>query len=462
METAAAPSGGSLSWARITGIQFGLMSTRDIIKMSVTENSEASRAFKPRDVMVDAKLGLPTVSEQCLTCQGVTIDNASKICLNCGQPRKKDKTKGKQKAATRIQPMLLFRGTDDDDGEDSSTKSFSKNTKKRKRASLEDEIEKCPKENSGQIGRNGKAAGAMFKTPNKCKYCSASARDRGYPEPEIDVHVSPRGRGKDEVLSTVKAIKMSVTEDDLENIAFDFWNFVEGSSSWMAENSSRRSSRYLLPSEALKILQKIPEKRFADLDMKADIARPEAFVLECIPIPPNCLRLQEDGFGCSGTNIGFKLGVDRTTKALERLLRKISLIKAARFSRPTFQAALMECSILQAYFQLYLREKGAPKAAAGKEKTRVDRSGRIQNSKGLSRWSLDWLKMNVIGKRSCYSARNVVAGDPFLSVKEIGVPLDVAKHVTCSERVTEINKGTLQKYVEIGQATWVVQQLAAL
>ncbi|KAL2622127.1 hypothetical protein R1flu_002332 [Riccia fluitans] len=64
---------------------------------------------------------------------------------------------------------------------------------------------------------------------------------------------------------------------------------------------------------------------------------------------------------------------------------------------------------------------------------------------------MDWLKKNVIGKRSCYSARNVVAGDPYLGVEEIGVPLDVAKHVTCSERVTEFNKSTLQKYVEIGQ-----------
>ncbi|KAL2622126.1 hypothetical protein R1flu_002331 [Riccia fluitans] len=471
MEATEAPSGGSPSRAKITGIQFGLMTTDDIVKMSVTENQEASRAMKPRDVMVDGKLGLPIPSGQCKTCNGVTVDQCQ------GEDPKLLHHEAKRKLSKKMQPMLTLRSPDYDDPEDSST---SNGINKRKRASSdasEVDVEDCPKvpkdlpkendwsenvvilssddsdqelagkgkqqfettkdpgpssskasvfaqtgktpgvsipngaanisasprrstrkrklsgnsyeatlklaskydaakdveiiskstyENSGKTGKNSNMSAATFPTPDKCKYCSSTAQNRGYPKPEINVHVSPRGRDKEDLLSSVKAIKMSVTPDGLEYLASDFWDFVEGSSK--AENSNRRASRYLLPSEALKILRKIPEKRFADLGVKADVARPEAFVLECIPIPPNCLRLQEDGFGSSGTNIGFKLGVDRTTKALERLLRKINSIRTARFSKPVFQAALMECSVLQAYFQLYLREKGAPKAAAGPEK----------------------------------------------------------------------------------------------
>ncbi|KAL3691937.1 hypothetical protein R1sor_005588 [Riccia sorocarpa] len=559
MEAAEAPAGGSPPWAGITGIQFGTMTRGHIVKMSVTEDSQASKPMKPRDVLVDAKLGLPTASRQCLTCNGATTDECQghfshinlplpifhpnhvealvrvlrKICLNCGQPRRKSLTK--LKSAKKIQPMLLLRGPDYDDPEDSSATRFNNQTKKPERASSDiaeegftnspritskekgsskdviivssesDEDlpskrkrqfeitgDPVPSSSKASVSKKVRRSSRLISMPSgigdvpaspsgstrkrkltgelneptkattradvakftasegyKMNDFPASAMNRGYPVPGINVYVPARGRGKEEVLSTVKAIRMSVTPDELEILAHDFWDFVEGSS--RVENSSRRASRYLLPSEALKILKRIPEKSFADLGLKADIARPEAFLLECIPIPPNCLRLEENGFGSRGTNIGFKLGGDRTTNTLERLLRKINSIRTARYSLPTFQAALMESSILQEHFQLYLREKGAPKSAPGQEKKRFDRSGRFQNSAGPSRWTLDWLKKNIIGKRSGYSARNVVTGDPYLSVDEIGVPLDVAKHVTCSERVTEFNKSTLQKYVEIGQ-----------
>ncbi|BBN13029.1 protein MpNRPE1b [Marchantia polymorpha subsp. ruderalis] len=592
------PEGGTPQLAKICGIQFGLMTTANTLNMSVLVTREGS--IRSKDPM-NAYFGLPTPSGKCLTCNGVTVDECQghfghillslpifhpnyvealvtllrRICLNCGQLRKKSKlssyhesslallagadhqaqsnlgthsnyqshepkgtecntsnpvhadigmssesnSRNKRKLEEAldediddwpdglkpcISPEEVIVLSSDDSDEDFSGKakelqgmetncktgqvtkcaspgiptSSRKMLRKRKTVSYTEELNckspesefAVPSKGSGSkaykrrrtsmesrqteksrvilSGDTVEPASKSVKFATKvCKYCSASSRRLGYPKPDINVHVNLKGASNEDPFNSVKFIKMSVKPKERENLAADYWDFVEGSSK--LEKPLKRGSRYLLPSEALNILKKIPQKSITALGMKANIACPEAMILECLPVPPNCTRLQEDAFGKGGTNLGFKIGVDRATQAFERLVRKINIIKTSRFGKPSFQAAVVECCVLQALFQQYLREKGAPKTAPGKEKKKVDTSGRLQHRP--TRWSLDWLKKNLIGKRSGFSARNVVTGDPYLSVEEIGVPMDIAKHVTYSERVTDFNRSRLQEYIDIGQ-----------
>lgn len=71
--------------------------------------------------------------------------------------------------------------------------------------------------------------------------------------------------------------------------------------------------------QALKILKKIPESALERLGMHAKVALPEALIIECVPVPPNCTRIQDDIFGSS--NIGFKQGVSCCDQLLELIMK---------------------------------------------------------------------------------------------------------------------------------------------
>ena len=54
-----------------------------------------------------------------------------------------------------------------------------------------------------------------------------------------------------------------------------------------------------------------------------------------------------------------------------------------------------------------------------------------------------------MGKRVNFSARSVLAPDPYIAVDEVGVPLDFAKHLTYPVPVTSWNVDFLRKLVSI-------------
>ena len=57
---------------------------------------------------------------------------------------------------------------------------------------------------------------------------------------------------------------------------------------------------------------------------------------------------------------------------------------------------------------------------------------------------------NLMGKRVDFSARSVITPDPNLSIRELGVPLKIAKNITKPVAVTENNRAFLTKLVQNG------------
>ena len=55
-----------------------------------------------------------------------------------------------------------------------------------------------------------------------------------------------------------------------------------------------------------------------------------------------------------------------------------------------------------------------------------------------------------MGKRVDYSARSVITPDPELSIRELGIPLKIAKNITKPVRVNDANKDYLLKLVQNG------------
>ena len=51
-----------------------------------------------------------------------------------------------------------------------------------------------------------------------------------------------------------------------------------------------------------------------------------------------------------------------------------------------------------------------------------------------------------MGKRVDFSARSVITPDPNLSIKELGIPLKIAKNITRPIQVNSLNKAFLEKF----------------
>jgi DNA-directed RNA polymerase II subunit RPB1 len=53
------------------------------------------------------------------------------------------------------------------------------------------------------------------------------------------------------------------------------------------------------------------------------------------------------------------------------------------------------------------------------------------------------VRQNLLGKRTDFTARTVITGDPGVSIREVGVPLSIATNLTFPERVTPHNVAQL-------------------
>ncbi len=80
-------------------------------------------------------------------------------------------------------------------------------------------------------------------------------------------------------------------------------------------------------------------------------------------------------------------------------------------------------------------------ASAGKSIKSIRR--RIEGKQGL-------VRQNLLGKRTDFTARTVITGDPGVSIRELGVPLSIANNLTFPERVTERNRAELTRLAAVG------------
>ena len=85
----------------------------------------------------------------------------------------------------------------------------------------------------------------------------------------------------------------------------------------------------------------------------------------------------------------------------------------------------------------------------------AQRSGRpLQCIMGRLNSKTGRIRGNLMGKRVDFSARSVITGDPNISIKQLGVPLKIAKNITKPVTVNERNREFLMKLVQNGPDTY--------
>jgi DNA-directed RNA polymerase II subunit RPB1 len=67
---------------------------------------------------------------------------------------------------------------------------------------------------------------------------------------------------------------------------------------------------------------------------------------------------------------------------------------------------------------------------------------RIEGKQGL-------VRQNLLGKRTDFTARTVITGDPYISIREVGVPLSIANNLKFPKRVTPRNAAELTRLAAV-------------
>ncbi|XP_057854587.2 DNA-directed RNA polymerase V subunit 1 [Cryptomeria japonica] len=278
----------------------------------------------------------------------------------------------------------------------------------------------------------------MSRNKKACPYCQVINESDADSYPDVSVDMV----GKDDGIQRIE-LKIS----DKSTPPTDFWHFVDK----YGYRSSDNYSRSLLPFEAMKILEQIPDKVLKKLGTNESVKQPGAFILECLPVPPNCVRIPDMW---TKTTI---MASDNATLVLRKILNVSEEIRGSRSGKVSFMSHEAEFKELQSLVTQYLRVKGAPKVPGSKEP--LINLGRL--TKSTDSFSNMWLDKirSIFLKKSCgLSSRAIITGDAYTSINEIGIPAEIAKRVTIEECVNIYNKDRLQRIVDKGHCRTFVDK----
>ena len=217
---------------------------------------------------------------------------------------------------------------------------------------------------------------------------------------------------------------------------------LEKPTSFYEVGEEKREMVRLNPITIRSRFERIPDEDLELIGYDPKDARPEWMIMTVLPVPPTTIRpsiLVETGIR-SEDDLTHKL-VD-IVRVNERLREHLSAGAPQIIIEDLWE-------LLQYHVTTYLDNEvpGIPPAKHRSGRPLKTLAQRLKGKEGRFRG-------NLSGKRVDFSARTVISPDPYLSINEVGVPIDIAKILTVPERVTPWNIEELRKYVLNGPYKW--------
>ncbi|MCX8165637.1 MAG: DNA-directed RNA polymerase subunit A' [Acidilobaceae archaeon] len=198
----------------------------------------------------------------------------------------------------------------------------------------------------------------------------------------------------------------------------------------------------LFPTEIRDRLERVPNDHVLLLGIDPERARPEWMVLTVLPVPPLSVR----------PSITLETGLraeDDLTHALAEIVRQNDKLKSL-LSASAPEGMIEDTWLtLQHVVSSYI-DNELPNTYQLSHRRRRPLKTLAQRLKGKE----GRFRGNLSGKRVNFSARTVISPDPYISVNEVGVPIDVAMTLTVQMTVTEYNIEEARKYVANGPYKW--------
>jgi DNA-directed RNA polymerase II subunit RPB1 len=215
---------------------------------------------------------------------------------------------------------------------------------------------------------------------------------------------------------------------------FAEWDNIDG----LNEDDKDKLNMKLTPEIVLKIFRRISDDDVNFMGFSPVFSRPDWMVCQVLAVPPPAVRpsIKMDGQQRSEDDISHIL---------------VNIIKANK----TLQEKIQEGAnsniiddwhtVLQYYVATQVDNKIPGVASV------AQRSGRpLKSIKERLNGKGGRVRGNLMGKRVDFSARSVITPDPNLSIRELGIPLKVAKNITKPVTVNANNKNFLIKLVRNG------------
>jgi len=187
-----------------------------------------------------------------------------------------------------------------------------------------------------------------------------------------------------------------------------------------------------------KMFRRISDEDVSFMGFSPIFSRPDWMICSVLAVPPPEVRppVKHDSQQRSEDDLSHI--IVNIIKANKTLLEKIQANAPAN--------VITDWTTVLQYYVATLVDNKIPGVAAV-----AQRSGRpLKSIKDRLNGKHGRIRGNLMGKRVDYSARSVITPDPNLSIRELGVPLAVAKNITCPVVVNKRNSGFLTKLIRNG------------
>ena len=240
------------------------------------------------------------------------------------------------------------------------------------------------------------------------------------------------GDDTDDGCGCVQPSKVRKEEKSLA-VLYAEWDNIEG-----ADVESGKLSVRLTPEMVLKIFKRISDDDIAFCGFSPVFSRPEWMICQVLAVPPPAVRpsIKQDSQQRSEDDISHILvNIIKANKTLEDKIKSNSA-----------ENVINDWTTVLQYYVATQVDNKIPGVAAV-----AQRSGRpLKSIKERLNGKQGRVRGNLMGKRVDFSARSVITPDPNLSIRELGVPLKIAKNITKPVKVTKQNKDFLTRLVRNG------------
>ena len=194
----------------------------------------------------------------------------------------------------------------------------------------------------------------------------------------------------------------------------------------------------LTPENIIKIFRRISDDDITFMGFSPIWSRPEWMVCSVLPVPPPAVRP-------SVKHDAQQRSEDDLTHIYSNIIKtnKDLLDKIQNNASPNVIEGLT--AVLQYLVAMIVNNKvkGAIPMSQRSGRPLQCISGRLNSKNGR-------IRGNLMGKRVDFSARSVITGDPNLSIRQLGVPMKVAKNITKPVVVNGRNRDFLMKLIQNG------------
>jgi DNA-directed RNA polymerase subunit A' len=201
------------------------------------------------------------------------------------------------------------------------------------------------------------------------------------------------------------------------------------------EEEEGKGSRRLTPIEILERLKKISDVDLRTLGISPENARLEWVVFTVLPIPPVCAR----------PSITLDSGIRSEDDLTHKLVDVIRINQRLRENIDAGAPHLIVedlWELLQYHITTYFDNQvsGIPPARHRSGRALRTLTQRLKGKEGRFR-------SNLSGKRVDFSARSVISPNPYISINEVGVPIEIAKILTIPTNVNDWNIEEMKQMV---------------